>query len=57
MVGLIALMEPISATMLFPFVYFMVKDFDPSDVEHIGLRAGLISMCPFLQFTSDEKCA
>ncbi|PWY95192.1 MFS general substrate transporter [Aspergillus sclerotioniger CBS 115572] len=48
MVGLIALMEPISATMLFPFVYFMVKDFDPSDVEHIGLRAGLVTTAFFI---------
>ncbi|RAL01131.1 MFS transporter [Aspergillus ibericus CBS 121593] len=48
MVGLIALMEPISATMLFPFVYFMVKDFDPSDVEHIGFRAGLITSAFFI---------
>lgn len=31
--------------MLLPFVTFMVKDFVPTDVQHIGLRAGLISMC------------
>lgn len=44
MVALVALMEPISATMLFPFIYFMVNDFDPSNIGHIGLHAGLISM-------------
>lgn len=43
LMGAIAFMEPISATMLFPFVYFMVRDFNPEDQQHIRLRAGLIS--------------
>jgi hypothetical protein len=43
-VACIVLAEPLSSTLLLPFVYFMVKDFGSYDESGIGYRAGLISM-------------
>ncbi|KAJ3275855.1 hypothetical protein HDV01_006721 [Terramyces sp. JEL0728] len=45
------LAEPISLTILFPFVYFMVKDFNLSKEEDIGYYVGFLgsSFC-FAQF-------
>ncbi|KAA8646023.1 uncharacterized protein ATNIH1004_007445 [Aspergillus tanneri] len=34
--------------MIFPFAYFMVNDFDPNDVRHVGLRDGLITSAFFI---------
>lgn len=41
-VGCIVFAEPLASTLLFPFVYFMVKDFT-EDQTLIGFRVGLIS--------------
>ena len=42
-IGAIVVAEPLSATLLFPFVYFMVRDFRTVDEQQIGFWAGLIS--------------
>ena len=43
LVGLVALAEPLSATVLFPFVVFMVRGFNVVKEDNIGLWTGLIS--------------
>ncbi|KAF7507756.1 hypothetical protein GJ744_010185 [Endocarpon pusillum] len=48
LIGCIVLAEPLSSTLLFPFVYFMVKDFGKYDEVGIGYRAGLITSAFFL---------
>ena len=48
LVACIVLAEPLSSTLLFPFVYFMVKDFGDYDEVGIGYRAGLISILAIL---------
>lgn len=44
LIGCIVLAEPLASTLLFPFVYFMVRDFSVEDERLIGYRAGLISL-------------
>ena len=44
LVGCIVLAEPLASTILFPFIFFMVKDFGIEDEKLIGSRAGLISI-------------
>ncbi|KAF2145309.1 uncharacterized protein K452DRAFT_211043, partial [Aplosporella prunicola CBS 121167] len=47
LISCVVLCEPISSTMLLPFVYFMVKDFGYAE-EKIGSRAGIITSCFFV---------
>ena len=42
-IGAVVVTEPISATLLFTFVYFMVRSFDVEE-RRVGFWAGLISM-------------
>jgi hypothetical protein len=41
-IGVVVMAEPLSATLLFPYVYFMVRGFNVED-QYIGLWAGIIS--------------
>ena len=41
-IGVVVMAEPLSATLLFPFVYFMVRGFNIED-QYIGFWAGIIS--------------
>jgi len=42
LISCIVLCEPITSTMLLPFVYYMVRDFGYADHE-IGRHAGILS--------------
>ena len=43
-IGAIVIAEPLAATILFPFVYFMIRDFKIVEEQDVGFWAGLISM-------------
>ena len=43
-IGAVVIAEPLSATILFPFVYFMIRDFKTVEEQDVGFWAGLISM-------------
>ena len=43
-IGAVVTAEPLSATILLPFVYFMVRDFNTVEEQYVGFWAGLISM-------------
>lgn len=43
-IGAVVIAEPLSATILFPFVYFMIRDFRTVEEQDVGFWAGLISM-------------
>jgi MFS family permease len=42
-VSLIMISEPISMSVLYPFIYYMVRDFKIVDDENIGLFSGILS--------------
>ncbi|KAI9803986.1 MAG: hypothetical protein M1833_000267 [Piccolia ochrophora] len=48
LIAAIVLAEPLSATPLFSFVYFMVRDFGVMDERKVGFKAGLITSAFFL---------
>jgi len=43
-IGAIVIAEPLSATLLLPFAYFMIRDFHTVEERYVGFWAGLISM-------------
>lgn len=43
-IGAVVIAEPLSATILLPFVYFMIRDFNTVKEQSVGFWAGLISM-------------
>ena len=43
LIALVVVTEPLSATILLPFVYFMVREFKEVDDLHVGLWCGIIS--------------
>lgn len=45
-IGAIVIAEPFAATILFPFVYFMIHDFGTVQEKDITFRAGLLSELP-----------
>ena len=45
-IGAIVVAEPLSATLLFPFVYLMVRDFRTVNEKQIGFWAGLTNSLP-----------
>ena len=45
LIGCIVFAEPLTSTLLFPFVYFMVRGFT-KDEGLIGFRVGLINKLP-----------
>ena len=53
-IGAIVVAEPLAATLLFPFVYYMVRDFDSVEEQYVGFWAGLISNSKLLQSESSS---
>lgn len=43
-IGAVVIAEPLSATLLLPFVYFMIRNFNTVEERYVGFWAGLISM-------------
>ena len=42
-IGAIVIAEPFAATILFPFIYLMIRDFGTVHERYVGFWAGLIS--------------
>lgn len=45
-IATIVIAEPLAATILFPFVYFMIRDFGTVQERYVGFWAGVISNRP-----------
>lgn len=43
-IGAVVIAEPLFATILFPFVYSMIRDFKTVEEQDVGFWAGLISI-------------
>jgi hypothetical protein len=52
-IAFVVVAEPLAASILLPFVVFMVRSFNQVDERSVGLWCGIISMCSDPWFDPD----